>query len=166
MKKRDGLTLWRMNLSLFILACCLYQAHTLSQLRFGTFKSTSKSPCALIKQQLLEVVKDSYFGLKSSAKSKEDIAKLVDDLAQANNARNPANAFSSSKKPPSPLYGTWDLQYTDAPDVLSIGKIPGVQLLYVGQDISKANTITNVIEAKGFLADSRQEVVVGATQER
>jgi hypothetical protein len=58
------------------------------------------------------------------------------------------------------------LLYTDAPDVLNIGQIPGVDLKYVGQDVTRENTILNLVQARAVILDTTQEVIVGAVQER
>jgi len=98
-----------------------------------------------------------------------NIQEIISRLKTSNNKLvSPAIGFSSdsrsnNEKQRSALSGNWTLLYTNAPDVLSISKIPGVTLEYVGQSLDcEQSVITNIVRASGWLADSIQEVYVRA----
>jgi len=135
------------------------------------------------KESLLRVVKDLNYGLKSTSQQDLEIQRLIEVLKKSKGKiSEPAFAFNTAPKMGryrnpklapiangkggyfsrnSILDGKWDLLYTNAPDVLSIGKIPGVSLKYVGQNVNILdNKITNIVIAEGWLADTVQEVLV------
>ena len=122
---------------------------------------------------LLQAIDGLNYGVKATRADNEKIESLVQALVLSSGKKSikfPADAFSSdnggkNKYQRSILEGNWELQYTNGPDVLSIAKIPGVNLDYVGQRVdTESNTITNLVNASGFLADTAQEVIVEVRQ--
>ena len=121
---------------------------------------------------LLEAVRDLSYGVKASKEDALRIESLVSDLVFSRKNKvstiSPGDAFeeinsASNSRSRQYLSGTWQLLYTNGPDVTSIGKLPGVSLDYVGQTVdTERNVITNIVRASGFLADTDQEVYVGA----
>lgn len=136
----------------------------------------SKSPASSIaqgpKSQLLEAVRGLNYGVKATKANVLQIEELVADLVPSREnlvgKLSPADAFAelnsgSNSRARQLLSGDWQLLYTSGPDVTSIGKLPGVSLDYVGQTVdTKTNVITNLVRASGWLADTDQEVYVGA----
>ena len=122
---------------------------------------------------LLQAIDGLNYGVKATRADNEKIESLVQALVLSSGKKSikfPADAFSldnggKNKYQRSILEGNWELQYTNGPDVLSIAKIPGVNLDYVGQRVdTESNTITNLVNASGFLADTAQEVIVEVRQ--
>jgi hypothetical protein len=153
-----------------LLAACLVNVALgigLKSARSVPIKSSTTLDVQARKAELLEVVQDLGYGLKETGEQAKRIQEIIASLRESKTKiSSPALAFAppgtpSSSYQKSILTGKWDLKYTNAPDVLNIGKIPGVKLKYVGQKVDTvANTITNVIYCDGPLA-SEQEVYVG-----
>lgn len=118
------------------------------------------------KESLIKLVEGTKYGLKSDKVNDMNIQRLIESLKTSpDKFKSPASSFSDSKRKSSLLGGKWNLLYTNGPDVLSIGKIPGVTLEYVGQTVDTAeNIITNIVYTKGLIADTFQEVYVGCKQ--
>jgi PAP_fibrillin len=136
-------------------------------------KSTRAQPLPTDRDRLIEAVSGLNYGIKATKADNQRIESLVEALVQSSGKKTikfPADAFAldkggRNKYQRSVFEGNWELQYTNGPDVLSIGKIPGVKLDYVGQTVdSVTNIITNQVKASGFLADTAQEVIVGVRQ--
>jgi hypothetical protein len=113
------------------------------------------------------------YGIKATKENSENIENLVQALLLSSGKKSikfPADAFSDengarNKNQRSILSGKWELQYTNGPDIISLSKIPGVKLDYVGQIVdTELNTITNLANASGLLADTAQEVSVTVRQ--
>jgi hypothetical protein len=122
---------------------------------------------------LLQAISGLNYGVKATKSDNAKIEQLVAALtlsAAKKSVKFPADAFSAdsggrNQYQRSIFGGKWELQYTNGPDVLSIAKIPGVTLDYVGQVVdTESNVITNLVNASGFLADTAQEVSVGVRQ--
>jgi hypothetical protein len=123
------------------------------------------------KTTLVNYVKDLKYGVRATPADMLTIESLVksvvDDVSLTRRVSSPADAFTSrtSSSLKSILTGNWTLLYTNGPDVLSIGKIPGVNLDYVGQKVEVDKClITNYVRASGFLADTSQEVYVNVNR--
>lgn len=126
------------------------------------------------KADLLNLLDDLNFGVRATKEDSERIESLVATLknSKSNLVRNlrPAAAFAAKNswgnyRQRDLMGGDWRLKYTSGPDVLNIGKIPGVNLDHVGQIVdTERNIITNVVRASGFLADTSQEITVGASE--
>ena len=122
---------------------------------------------------LLQAISGLNYGVKATKADDENIESLVKKLVLSSgkkSIKSPADAFSvenggKNKYQRGILSGDWELQYTNGPDVLSIAKIPGVKLDYVGQIVdTDTNIITNMVNASGFLADTAQQVAVQVRQ--
>ena len=125
------------------------------------------------RELLLQAIDGLNYGIKATKADDENIQALVAALqlsSSKKSIKNPADAFSGEQGGKNKFQrlifgGNWELQYTNGPDVLSIGKIPGVKLDYVGQIVdTNSNVITNLVNASGFLADTAQEVSVEVRQ--
>lgn len=136
-------------------------------------KSSSVRPLASDRELLLQAIDGLNYGVKATKADDEKIQSLVTALqlsSSKKSIKNPADAFSGEQGGKNKYQrlifgGNWELQYTNGPDVLSISKIPGVKLDYVGQIVdTNSNVITNLVNASGFLADTAQEVSVGVRQ--
>ena len=136
-------------------------------------RSTRAQPLSTDRDQLLDAISGLNYGVKATKADNQRIESLVEALVQSSGKKTikfPADAFAQdkggrNKYQRSIFEGNWELQYTNGPDVLSIAKIPGVKLDYVGQTVdSETNVITNQVNASGFLADTAQEVIVGVRQ--
>lgn len=122
---------------------------------------------------LLQALEGLNYGSKATKKDSENIESYVQALILSSSKKSvkfPADAFAldnggRNKYQRSLLSGDWELQYTNGPDVISLSKIPSVNLDYVGQIVdTELNTITNLVKASGFLADTEQEVLVNVRQ--
>jgi hypothetical protein len=122
---------------------------------------------------LLQAVQGLNYGIKASKTDSENIESYVQALILSSNKQSvkfPADAFASinggrNKYQRTVLSGDWELQYTDAPDIINLSKIPGVKLDYVGQFVdTEENTILNLVKSSGFLADTEQEISVNIRQ--
>lgn len=140
---------------LLILSISIHGVRCIQQKTIRTTKAT-----------LLNLIEGTQYGLKSDKINDERIQSLIETLKLSPyKFKTPASSFSDSKYKPNSLNGKWNLLYTNGPDVLSIGKIPGVELEYVGQTVNTAdNIITNLVCTRGWIADSFQEVFVGCKQ--
>ena len=149
---------------------CVSSLNITPALQKGTRKSSAVSSD---RELLLEAVSGLNYGVKATKADNENIESLVQALILSSGKKSikfPADAFSGetggkNKYQRSILGGKWELQYTNGPDVISIAKIPGVNLDYVGQVVdTESNTIINLVNASGFLADTAQQVTVNVKQ--
>ena len=154
--------------------CLLLVVEALNIAPFKSQKAFKKTEAVVSdRDRLLQATDGLNYGVKATRADNEKIESLVQALVLSsgkNSIKFPADAFSldnggKNKYQRSILGGDWELQYTNGPDVLSIAKIPGVNLDYVGQRVdTDSNTITNLVNASGFLADTAQEVIVEVRQ--
>ena len=154
--------------------CLLLVVEALNIAPFKSQKAFKKTEAVVSdRDRLLQATDGLNYGVKATRADNEKIESLVQALVLSsgkNSIKFPADAFSldnggKNKYQRSILGGNWELQYTNGPDVLSIAKIPGVNLDYVGQRVdTDSNTITNLVNASGFLADTAQEVIVEVRQ--
>ena len=108
-----------------------------------------------LRQELIDLGKRTERGFKASRSDRERAEKLILDLAQYNQVREPVRTYYGDKPtddaniattPPS-IQGKWTLIYTDAPDITGLGvPSPFVTLGRIGQDCSNPPYISNVIE--------------------
>jgi hypothetical protein len=108
-----------------------------------------------LRQELIDLGKRTERGFKASRSDRERAEKLIFDLAQYNQVREPVRTYYGDKptdhtdttaSPPS-IQGKWTLIYTDAPDITGLGvPSPFVTLGRIGQDCSNPPYISNVIE--------------------
>lgn len=165
-----------MRSSVFCLLVCslLASIEAINIAALKTQKLTKKTETVPSDRDLLlQAVGGLNYGVKATKADNEKIESLVQALILSSGKKSikfPADAFSlenggKNKYQRSILSGNWELQYTNGPDVISIAKIPGVNLDYVGQRVdTESNTITNLVNASGFLADTAQEVIVEVRQ--
>lgn len=118
--------------------------------------SSEKYIVQKLRQELIDLGKRTERGFKASRSDRERAEKLILDLAQYNQVREPVRTYYGDKPtdhdvdtaalPPS-IQGKWTLIYTDAPDITSLGvPSPFVTLGRIGQDCSNPPYISNVIE--------------------
>jgi len=146
-----------MYIFVFLLLISVAQASQVLK-RSGNVKSI-----VALKSELMSLVSPLQYGAKASKQEEAAVLAIVNSLSLLRAPKKAADTFAdkgSSKR----LLGRWNLQYTNAPDVVNIGKIPGVNLDFVGQEVSLDQTITNIVKASGFLADTTQYVTVNAVQ--
>jgi len=123
------------------------------------------------KTRLLEAAQGLNYGVKASADDQLRIESLVRELVVQRDNQNQRSSIAQAFRKGSRgnakarelLAGRWELLYTSGPDVTNIGKIPGVSLDYVGQNVDvDSGLITNLVNIRGLLADVDQEVYVKA----
>eukprot|EP00640_Fibrocapsa_japonica_P002649 CAMPEP_0113944118 /NCGR_PEP_ID=MMETSP1339-20121228/30647_1 /TAXON_ID=94617 /ORGANISM="Fibrocapsa japonica" /LENGTH=249 /DNA_ID=CAMNT_0000949193 /DNA_START=192 /DNA_END=940 /DNA_ORIENTATION=- /assembly_acc=CAM_ASM_000762 len=103
-----------------------------------------------LKRDLIKTCSGTNRGLTTTNEEKTKIFDLLERLEELNPNPNPCDGLLDGT---SPLEGEWQLLFTNALDVLSVGIVPAV---YVGQVYQNVNydgsEITNIIDLQPGLA--------------
>ena len=115
-----------------------------------------------LKEDILQLATATQRGFRASPAQRDEMNRLIYQLADRNPTPNPAYSFllRKSNSTTTTLIGKWTLRYTNAPDILSLDhSIPFATLGRIGQECAPPY-ITNVIEWKSTTSLTSQPSIL------